>query len=354
MDVVDMLLNGPYKKIEPASGAIVMANGIFLIGAVEAFPLLDIQLGKYLAFILLIIWIFIYKSLSVQFFHRDFLIPFIKHPVNSFVIGTWIAGVSVLCNVFVRYFPDIRLITQAMGILNTFLFLFFLLNCFYNFKQLLVEYKNYPVHGAILLSTVGTQSIIILLNNVFFEFPTYFSEAIIVLGFTFYLAGIILIGNRYIRQHDWTIADDWSNTNCIIHGALSITGLAIVTTNTFTPVFITVFWLVVFALLIIVEIVEVIRAIIRIKSYGWNKGIFTYDVTQWSRNFTFGMFYTFSLVMHKNPFYPINEKLYHFQEAFMSFWAWVVLFTLVGQIAIHFKSRIESTSFRKSRDFLHQ
>ncbi|UJL46698.1 hypothetical protein KFZ58_01700 [Virgibacillus sp. NKC19-16] len=120
-----MLLKGDYKKIEPASGAIIMAIGIFLIGTVEAFPILDIQLGKYLAFILLITWIVIYKSLSVQFFHRDFLIPFIRNPVNSFTIGTWIAGVSVLCNVFLKYFPGILLITQAMAILNTFLWLFF-------------------------------------------------------------------------------------------------------------------------------------------------------------------------------------------------------------------------------------
>src|SRR5690625_7042997 len=114
-----MLLTGNYKEIEPASGAIIMANGIFLIGAVEAFPILDIQLGRYLAFILLISWIVIYKRLSVQFFHRDFLVPYLKNPVDSFTIGTWIAGVSVICNVFLRYFPEILLVTQAMAILNT-------------------------------------------------------------------------------------------------------------------------------------------------------------------------------------------------------------------------------------------
>lgn len=354
LDVLPMLLKGPYKKIEPATGAIVMANGIFLIGAVEAFPVLDDPLGKYFAFILLIVWIFIYKSLSVQFFHRDFLIPFIQHPVNSFVIGTWIAGVSVLCNVFIRYFPGILMLTQAMAILNTFLFLFFLLNCFYNFWQLLSEHRNYPVHGAILLSTVGTQSIIVLLNNVFFQLPTYLAVVIIILGFIFYVAGMILIGFRYIREKDWTIADDWANTNCIIHGALSITGLAIVTTNTFSPSFITVFWIVVFVLLILVEIVEIIRIILRVRLYGWNKGIFTYDVTQWSRNFTFGMFYTFSLVMHLNPYYPIPDKLYHFQEAFMGFWAWIVLLAIIGQIAVYMKTRIESAYFQKNRDFSQQ
>src|SRR5699024_7415582 len=91
-----LLLKGTnHKRIEPASGAIIMANGIFLIGTVEAFPLLDSQLGKYLAFMLLVAWIIIYALLTIQFFHRHFLIPFIQHPVQSFAIGTWIAGVSV-------------------------------------------------------------------------------------------------------------------------------------------------------------------------------------------------------------------------------------------------------------------
>src|SRR5699024_8070650 len=194
---VMMLLEGDFKRIEPASGAIVMANGIFLIGAVEAFPFLNDQLGKYFAFLLLINWIVIYKRLSVQFFHRDFLIPFIKHPVNSFAIGTWIAGVSVLCNVFLKYFPGILVVTQAMAIFNTFLFVFFLGNVIYNFKQLIFDHQDYPVHGLLLISTVGTQSIIVLLNNVFFQLPVIISESIIVLGLIFYMVGITLIVRRY-------------------------------------------------------------------------------------------------------------------------------------------------------------
>ncbi|WP_404451618.1 hypothetical protein LG329_14935 [Virgibacillus necropolis] len=339
-----------YKKIEPASGAIIMASGIFLIGTVNAFPVLDSQLGKYLAILVMIAWVVIYKSLSIQFFQRDFLIPFIKHPVKSFAIGTWIAGVSVLCNVFIKYFPEIILITKAMAILNTFLWLFFLVTCCYNFRKLFFENKRYPVHGAILLSTVGTQSIILLLNNVFFQFPTYFSKAIIILGFIFYFAGIILISKRYVQQKNWTLANDWSNTNCIIHGALSITGLAIVTSNTFTPAFVAVFWVIVFLLLVVIEAIEVLRAIIRIKNYGWNKGLFEYNVSQWSRNFTFGMFYTFSLVMHFNPYYPIPEMLFNFQNSFMAFWAWVVLSALIIQIGIFVKSRIENHNHEKRSD----
>lgn len=344
-----MLLKRSYTKIEPASGAIIMANGIFLIGAVEAFPLLDIQLGKYLAFLLLIAWILIYKSLSIQFFHRDFLIPFIKHPVKSFTMGTWIAGVSVLCNVFLKYFPGMILITQAMAALNTLLWLFFLANCFYNFKQLMFDHKDYPVHGILMISTVGTQSIIILLNNVFFQLPILFSEIIIYLGLLFYLVSLILITKRYMKENDLTLVDDWTNTNCIIHGALSITGLAIVVSHSFTALFVNSLWVIILLLIIIVETIEVTRAILRIKLYGWNKGVFTYHISQWSRNFTFGMFYAFTLYMHHNPAYLISNQLYNFQKLFMLFWGWLVLLTLLGQIAIYLKSRIEKDYFNKGK-----
>jgi len=227
-----------------------------------------------------------------------------------------------------------------MGILNTFLFLFFLANCFYNFKQLYFDHQNYPVHGVVLLSTVGTQSIIVLLNRVFFQFPVYFSEAVILLGLVFYLAGIILILKRYWRQKEWTLVNDWTNTNCIIHGALSITGLAIVSTNTFTARFVNYFWIVIFCLLCIVEVIELIRAVKRIKQYGWSKGIFQYNVSQWSRNFTFGMFFTFTLFMQRNPFYTIPGGLHIFQAGFLRFWAWIVLIALLAQIGLYIKSRM--------------
>lgn len=348
-----MLLQGTYKQIKPATGAVIMANGIFLIGSIEAFPVLDIQMGKYLAFILLILWIMIYKSLTIQFFHRNFLIPFIKHPVQSFTIGTWIAGVSVLCNVFLKYFPSILMITQAMALLNTFLWLFFLVNCVYNFKQLIFNQPNYPVHGILLMSTVGTQSIIVLLNNVFFKLPVILSEVIIILGIIFYFIGMLFIIKRYVSEKDWTLADDWHNTNCIIHGALSITGLAIVSSNTFSASFLIALWMSIVVLLVVIEAIEIFRAVVRVQLYGWNKGLFTYHVSQWSRNFTFGMFYTFTLYMHHNPYYVIPQGLYVFQKVFIGIWAWVVLFSLIMQIAIYIKSRFGQTIYTRGESFFY-
>lgn len=45
---------------------------------------------------------------------------------------------------------------------------------------------------------------------------------------------------------------------------------------------------------------EVYRFFKRIKRFGMKEGVLTYDVTQWSRIFTFGMFYTFTFLMNSN------------------------------------------------------
>lgn len=332
-----MLLRRSYRKIEPASAAIIMANGIFLIGAINAFPSLNEHLGKIFAFILVITWIVIYRSLSLQFLKRDFLMPFITHPVNSFAMGTWIAGVSVLCHVLLQYFPSLVRLTQIIALVNSLLWVGFLLTCLYNFKKLLFEKHDYPMHGILLISTVGTQSIIILLNNVFAKQPIVLSKSIILLGLAFYFIGLFLIIKGMFNESRWTIADDWSNTNCIIHGALSITGLAMVTSSTFSAFTTNLLWLIIFILLICVEGIELYRAKNRVKKYGFNKGVFSYHVTQWSRNFTFGMFYVFTLMMHQNTVYILSERLNNFQTQVMDIWAWVVLITLIIEIIIYLK-----------------
>src|SRR5699024_1562560 len=107
------------------------------------------------------------------------------------------------------------------------------------------------VHGILLMSTVGTQSIIVLLNNVFFKLPVILSEVIIILGIIFYFIGMLFIIKRYVSEKDWTLADDWHNTNCIIHGALSITGLAIVSSNTFSASFLIALWMSIVVLLVV-------------------------------------------------------------------------------------------------------
>ena len=126
--------------------------------------------------------------------------------------------------------------------------------------------------------------------------------------------------------------EDWTNTNCIIHGGLSITGLAIVSAEMFQEEILLYYWMLVLVVFCLVEGLEVVRAIKRVQKKGWREGIFSYNVSQWSRNFTFGMFYAFTMALHENPYY--KNKLYDFHEIFLSLWAWLVLIALVIEIVL--------------------
>lgn len=324
------------KQISPAQPAIIMAIGIFLTSTIDAFPFLDVYLGPYFTIGLFIIWIITYLYLIKQFFNSDFLIPFIKNPIVSFSMGTWIAGVSVLANILAKYIPNFKTIFLSMAFINLILWFFFCIICLYNYSCLIKTKQHIKnVHGIILLATVGTQSIVILFRNVFPSFPTSFYIILISLGICFYLIGMFLIGKRYLLNRDWSIANDWNNTNCIIHGALSITGFAITVVGLLSARLLIIFWIFVFSLFIAVETIEIIRAILRVKLYGFKKGLLTYHVTQWSRNFTFGMFYAFSAAMNRGHFYNLPIKFIQFQVNTLACLAWIVLIALIIQIFLY-------------------
>jgi hypothetical protein len=46
---------------------------------------------------------------------------------------------------------------------------------------------------------------------------------------------------------------------------------------------------------VLVEAVELVRLARRVRQYGWLGGVLVYDASQWARNFTFGMFYAFTV-----------------------------------------------------------
>ncbi|WP_281975185.1 hypothetical protein [Halobacillus litoralis] len=317
------------KIFNPASGAIVMALGVFLQGAMNHF--LNQTAGRWFVFAYLLLSIAIYSKLFRQVFQKGFLTSLLKNPVNSFVLGSWIAGFSVLSIVLERYLPLLHFMVAALAVVNSLLWVMFLYICFMNFKQLWARPAFHATHGVVLLSAVATQSVVILWNELFPSLPDIFSLSAFALGGLFYIGGLILIFKRYLET-DWSLTEDWTNTNCIIHGGLSITGLAIVSTKMFQGEILLYYWMLVLIIFCLVEGLEVVRAIKRIRQKGWRKGVFSYNVSQWSRNFTFGMFYAFTMVMHENASY--KKHLYDFHEHFLSVWAWVVLIALVIEIVL--------------------
>lgn len=309
-----------------------MAIGIFLYASIDAFTWVNHFTAKTMSVSLIVLAAIIYKSLMKQLLNKSDRSLLLAKPVPSFVIGSWIAGVSVLSNVAVKYFPDMSEAVQVVMLFNTVMWLGFMASCVYQFKELVKRPTAYSPHGVVLLSTVATQSVVIFWVKLYPYLPEGLLIGVISLGVFFYLVGMILIIIRYVGGNRWTLMDDWPSTNCIIHGALSITGLAIVSSGMLSGSIMMMFWLFVFVLLIGVEWLEMARAVKRVHSLGWKKGIFTYHISQWSRNFTFGMFYAFTMTMHDNPYYL--NSFYPFHEEFLHVWAWIVCLFLIAEIVL--------------------
>jgi hypothetical protein len=129
------------------------------------------------------------------------------------------------------------------------------------------------------------------------QVPGWIYQLLIGAGYIFYGAGMLLIVRRYAKQKPLCLSTDWSDTNCIMHGALSITGLAGAVTGALPHSLIAGTWAVAACLFLVVEGIEIFRMVERVRSMGWHQGIWVYDAAQWARNFTFGMFYAFTLEM---------------------------------------------------------
>jgi hypothetical protein len=327
--VIFMKANIKRREIHPASGAILMALGIFLYADVEAFPLIAQNVGGMLLISVWLISVGLLFSFVKQFSRREWRDMVLHHPVRFFMMGTWVAGIFVLCQVTLKYFPESFHVIQVLVILNTFLCFLFLGGSLIHFYSLLKEQFISSIHGIILLSTVTTQALVVTWAKMF-SLPLEVLLFGVVLGGLFYLCGVWCLSLRYLCGRNWSLKNDWKNTNCILHGALSITGLALVSTQALSATGLLLLWLAVLLILLSVETIEIVRAVKRVQAYGWRKGLFTYDVSQWSRNFTFGMFYAFSIALpERQSSIALIEQIQHH---FIFLWSWIVILLLSVEV----------------------
>ncbi|WP_142953506.1 hypothetical protein [Bacillus sp. es.034] len=138
-----------------------MAIGIFLYASIDAFTWVNHITAKTMSVSLIVLAAIIYKSLMKQLLNKSDRSLLLAKPVPSFVIGSWIAGVSVLSNVAVKYFPDMSEAVQVVMLFNTVMWLGFMASCVYQFKELVKRPTAYSTHGVVLLSTFATQSVVI-------------------------------------------------------------------------------------------------------------------------------------------------------------------------------------------------
>ncbi len=344
--VMFLLIRLLFMKNMPSptgSGAIVMGIGIFINGAILQFSSLNKELARPLALILFMLLIFIAASYINDVLKRRIFKTHFAHAIGSFAVGTWIAGISVCGIALCQRMPDWKPLVQLLVIGNIGLWLYFMYRAAGNFLQFFATESWRKVHGVLFLSTVSTQSLVIVWKAAFGTSFFYRLTApwLILLGVFFYLISFSLIVRRYASEGmAFDLDKSWFNTNCIIHGAMSITGLASAVCGVVSANLILLIWLWVIFWFIIVEIVEIARAVKRIRLYGFAGGLLIYDPTQWSRNFTFGMLYAFTLNFDISQSLAANSFLLPLHAVIIHYFAWVVLILLLVEIFVFFRDRL--------------
>jgi hypothetical protein len=219
------------------------------------------------------------------------------------------------------------------------------------YGRIFADPLGHPATGRILLATVSTQAVVLVGQEWLKDaLPGAPALALILLGYVFYGLGVFLFARRYLLDPTWRLRDDWDNTNCILHGAMSISGLAAVETGLLPPEMIAFTWVWVLVMFIAVELTELARLVARVRAYGWRRGIFTYHVSQWSRNFTFGMFYVFTLRLFAHPTIMPSLGLGFLRDLQASIIAWgqyVVLLLLLIELALFLSKNLDLHRFRR-------
>ncbi|WP_160723705.1 hypothetical protein [Bacillus sp. USDA818B3_A] len=323
--------------------AIVMAIGIFTQGVLLNYfgaDLFQHSLGKTLSIMNLSIWFAFILSFFIALFDGKFKDIHYSNPINRFGMGTWVAGTSICGILFFKQFSKWGYISEIIALTNIVLWVIYIA---ISLKTLVEIYrtKSYRnVHGILLLTTVSTQSNVLLFNTVFKGFPTILNLSLLSIGFCLYIICFFFIIKRYIKS-SWSIEEDWNNTNCILHGALSISGIACLVAGIINMDSIRYIWRAAFLIFLIVESIEMYRFFRRIKHYGFKNGIFIYDVTQWSRIFTFAMFYTFTSLFHTHLF--IGSFVI---DPILNMGVWIIILLLIIELMLGLRFMIET--YKKS------
>lgn len=286
-----------------ASGSAVMALGIFVTDTLLKLnpPFFILQLCAYE---IVIIWLY----LALMLVHAGFegQLSF-QNMTNRLALGTWVAATVIVVMALDETRSNWHGLIALLGIIAVFLYLIYL--SVIGHRLLILVSKNWhlPASGLLLLSTVSTQAIVMLLSDLFHDhIAIEYYQGLILLGYIFYVIALfeIIRYTIYARHAHWIAT--WPNTNTIIFGAMSITGFAIINSQTFPEWVVIATWWWSVLMFFINETIEICRLIIRIKKQGIVKAVCCYRTSQWARVFTFAMLYAFA-VAYYNYEYPPNH-----------------------------------------------
>ena len=319
--------------VPTADGAAVMAFAIFTQGALVHFAGKGSAWTIGFAVFTLLLWLFLLTCYLRSVLDGSFKSRHWDDPVGRFAIGTWVAGTGAALTAAHLNIPQLHPVLVALGILNVGLLIFYLFGASLAAGEIAGLRLTDKLHGVILLTTVALQSVCLMLHELFGAKEYMVYRVLILLGILFYLAGAALLFLRYSRR-DWNLADDWPESNCILYGAVAITGAAALKSSVFPAGVLIGIWMFALLVLLLVEGTEIVRAFLRALRYGLRKGLGAYAPAQWSRLFTLGMFYFFGREAAKVFDDHAPEWMNVLHEWTLYAGAWMIVFLFVAQLLV--------------------
>lgn len=319
-----------FRFITPVaeSGSLVMALGIAAIACLPQFNFSSFML-LVSALLLLIVWLFIAVRL-LQINLRQELV--LANWSQRFSVGTWVAATVIVVLFVDQVESTLHGFIVFLGMIAVIIYLGYWRIILAFTKTCIRKRCHVKVDGTLLLAVIATQAMVLLLGELFRDdLSLYIYQALILLGIFFYFCALILILRYFLVIRHATFVAVWPNANHIIYGALAITGVAMLRTDAFSISILTVLWWLCAFLLFIMMIIDIARLVIRLRLKGWRKGVFVYTTSQWARNFTVGMFYTFTFE-YDNLSYSGNVLT----EAIAHYGQYAVVLLLIIELMIAF------------------
>ncbi|MFD1887673.1 hypothetical protein [Paenibacillus wenxiniae] len=325
-----------------AAGSMVMALGIYMQGVWTYWSGQSPQsfISRVLIIGIVFVWLYLLASYVTSIRRSTFYRDHLADPVQRFAVGTWVAGTStLLINLYASFHTDwLRESVYIMATLNIGLWLFYMCYTGLGWYRLIMDSSSSRVDGTVLLPAVATQSVLLLCHHVFaLSLGVWFTRSFIFLGLVCYMIGIVIMIWRYLHASTWNV-DAWKITNCIVYGGLAISGAAISLTGAWNEWIAYGLWWVVAILVLIIESIETMYGIKRIRQHGWRHGVGRYHTAQWTRLFTLGMFYFLTLhTVQIAAAIPIARFMHHFV---LDVGAWVITVLLVVELMIWIRKSV--------------
>lgn len=326
-----------------AAMGIVMAVGIFTTYSLPQLPFYSPQSVRLVTLELIVVWLFIAAGYVRAWWTGQFG-TYTSHPIRRFGIGTWVAGTAVLAELIEKSLPGGHALALFLVAIACVVYAPYVVLYIHGYCRLLTRPRHQNATGVILLATVATQAVLIgFFVVVQYQIPDALATILFVIDAFVLSAGITLIAVHFHALKTWRLAEEWKNANCIVHGAISITGLAMLMSQAFGVNVLLLVWRIIVVLFVVIEALELVRLVERQRRYGLRQGLLAYDTTQWTRNFTFGMFYAFSWSLQEKVLEAgVNtDNIWSVVLQFVAEWGqFVVLTLLLIELAIFFGYRL--------------